>query len=228
VTLILTTTLGDFTHHADFVEPAFGLFGDAVNLHKRLFAALSHHGVRLADMRWDQGGGTLGDANLLCHLFNFAVVLRVRLERVEIQCVDLNRINAKQLTQAGLEILNVLEGSEPGIRFKTHSFAMNFHGFLKNGSTTEFIGRFVSLEPSDLGPHVGSGVVFYFGAQGSRLSSSVTFDLSARLKEGLYFKVQSVWDAGKLPTNELPAALSSHVRDVLSRFDLEWEQPAQG
>jgi len=214
----------DITIHSEFSQPAFTLLSDALGLQKRLFEALSRYGVQLTHIRWDQGAGSLGDINLLCYLFNFAVTLRVRLERVEVQCFDWSRVDNRSFTDAISTALILLGNPETGPRFKTHTVAIGFHGLLENVSAKDFVAKFVFQRTENLGAHVGSGIVFYYGAQDSRLSSAVTFDLSAVVKDGLFLRVQSVWDAQKVSAQELPTAVTNHLSTVLTNFGVQWSQ----
>ncbi|HLY22250.1 MAG TPA: hypothetical protein VKT83_07255 [bacterium] len=217
----LKVSRADLTHQADFVEPGFALFGgDPVGLTRRLFAKLSPYGVRLTDIRWDQGGGSLGDFSLLCYLFNFAATLRIKLEKVEIQCLDLNRVNVQQLTAASMDALTLFEAPELNTRFKTHSLSLGIHALLENTNTRDFINKFAFRGPENLGPNVGHGIVFYYGAQDKRLSAAVTIDLSAIVKDGLYFRVLSVWDGQKVSTRELTTVAADFLRSVYASFGL--------
>jgi hypothetical protein len=212
----------DLTHQADFVEPAFALFADPIGLIRRLSAKLRPYGVQFTHIRWDQGGGSVGDLNLLCWLFNFAATIRIRLDKVEIQCLDLNRVNFQHLTAAAIDSLSLLD-SECGVKFRTHSLALGFHGMLENVNRRDFIAKFVSRGPETLGPNAGQGIVFYYAAQDKRLSSAVTLDLSALVPDALFMRVVSVWDGQKVATKELTTVAADYLQTVLASFGLDWQ-----
>lgn len=210
----------DLGFQADFSTPMFELFRDSWGLQGQLFTRLSRHGVRLTDIRPDRGNQSLGDYSLLCYLFNFLVTVRIRLERVEIMCVDLSRVDGTKLNEAGVDVLEAVKAHVPGISFKAYTLAMGLHGTLDGMSAQEFLSRFVTVAPKNLGPPIGSGVVFYYGPEGERLLSSVTVDLSALISGGLYIRAQVVWDGSKVAIQALPAMGDKHVREVLAQLGL--------
>ena len=110
--------------------------------------------------------------------------------------------------------------------------AASFHGVLENSSVSlskagpskDFIDQFVTQPPKDLGPHVGNGVVYYFGPQEHRLSAAVTFDLSVRIPDGLYVRLQAAWDGQSVHAQDLPAVFGNYLRVVYADFGLEWKR----
>lgn len=214
-------TQGDLTFRSDFPQPVFDLFRDSWGLQKQLFARMEKHGVRLTDIKPERGSGSLGDLNIVCFLFNFSVTVRVSLERVEILCFDLARVPPNMLNDAGMDALEAITNYGPGVSFKTHTLSLGLHGTLDGISSQDFISRFVSKGPESLGPPMGGGVVFYYGPEAERLTSSVTLDLSALISGGLYVRTQVVWDAQKVAVRSIPGMAEKQVREVVTNLGLK-------
>ncbi len=223
----LRTSLGDLAVQSDFSEPEFRLFSDWPGLQQRLFTRLSPYGLRLIDMRWDPGNGTVGDGNLMLNLPDLAATVRIRLERIEIQYFDPTRIDVQTAGKMVVDILKVMEGDKSAAKFKTHSLRMNIHGILEDSTPRDFLSRYVSQIPENFGPKVGNAVAFYYGPEANRLTTSITFDLSVRVKDGLYLGIQTVWDAQRISVEAFPAIAADHVTDVLTRCGLEFARPGQ-
>jgi hypothetical protein len=224
VALLFKVAQTDLGFQSEFPEPAFNLFRDTWALQRQLFATLARHGLRLTDIRPERGSGSLGDFSIVCFLFNFSVTVRIRLERIEIVCLDLARVAPDKLNHAGVDVLEAIRSHLPGASFKTHTLSLGLHGTLEGMGTHEFISRFVMKSPENLGSPIGSGVVFYYGPEAERLTSSVTLDLSALIAGGLYLRAQTVWDAQRVNVGALPNFVDKHIREVLLHLGLKLEE----
>jgi hypothetical protein len=212
--------LGDLFLQATFAEPAFSIFRDIPALYQKLYMTLNRHGLKLADIKTERDDGSLADLCVTCSLFDFSTTVRVRLDRVEVQCVDTTRVTNKQFEEAALSVLQVF--NEPAARasYQAFIFAINVHGTIADSSPKEFLSRFVANTPSSLGPPLGAGAVFYFGADDGRLTSSITVDLSARQAEAVFLRVHTVWDATKLSPADLSERIPKHFDLVLEQLNL--------
>jgi hypothetical protein len=211
---------GDLFFQSDFAEPAFGLFRDSWPFYGRLYSRLSSHGLRLMDMKPERGSGSLGDAHLACSFLNFAVTIRIRLDRVEIQCLDVTRIDAKNRNGITIGTLQTLKEHVPNLAFKSHTLAIGLHGQLDRVATNEFLSTFVQGSLKDLGPSLGSGLVFYHGAQAEQMLSAVTLDQSGVISGGLFIRIHVVWDGRALALDALPEVSEKHVRGIFTQLGL--------
>ena len=216
--LLFKVSQGDFVFQADFAEPIFELFNNTT-LQRQLFSKFARHGLRLVDIKAERGGGSLGEAQLNCWFFNFSTALRIWLERVEINCLDVTRVSPQKLKDL---ITGVLEtaGSHFKIPFKTYGMALWLHGLLEGVAPKEFLSKFFTRAPNDLGPLLASGAVFYYGAKGEKVLSSLTVDLSAAIREGIFVRIQVTWNAEKVDSGELAALAKEHVKSALSQLGL--------
>ncbi len=210
---------GDSMLQSEFVEPAFDIFQNPSSL-GALFSGLSKYGLRLNDLRLETAG-TLGDFSVLGYLFSFAVSVRIRLDRIEIQCMNLKQVGATTLDHVVVDAFKAVKLARPSLAFKTHVLGLNLHGSLEGVTTLEFLSKYAAAGPDGIGPRIGNGVVFYFGPEGPRLTSSLTLDLSIHVPDGLFLRVHSTWDGQKLEAMELPIGARGYVASVLKSLELE-------
>lgn len=212
---------GDLIVQADFAEPAFHMFRDYWEFAHRVFTKLARHGLRLTDMKFERGSGSIGDGYLLCSLFNFTMAIRFRVEKVEAHCLDLARMDVNRFSQASADALEAVRSHIPNVAFRTYSLGVALHGTIEGISAREFVSKFVTRTPEKLGPPIGTGVVFYYGPEADRLLSALTVDLSAVVSDGVFVRANVVWDGAKIAIGAIREAGEKFVGDVYRRLELE-------
>jgi hypothetical protein len=223
MTTVLKVAQGDLGVQADFAEPAFEIFRDVSSLHRRLYSALSPLGVRLADIRPDRGAGSLADVHVALSLFGLTTSVRIRMDKIEINCADTRRVDQASIERAVVEVLQAVKNLVVGLQYRSYSLAVGVHGALGAGDVKEFLGRFAKVSQLDLGPSLGAGLVLYHGAEGDRLLSAVTLDLSAVVSGGLFLRAYAAWDGRRLEAASLPASASKYWTDVQTKLGLRLE-----
>jgi hypothetical protein len=175
-------------------------------------------------MKIENGSGALGDFQLSCSLLHLTTSVRIRLDKVEIHCLDLKRVSAKQIEEIGLASIEAPTVQERQLSYKTYSMAVAVHGSLVGSTPEDFLARFATGAPGQVGPLVGSGSVFYYGPAGEQVAASVTVDLSAILQPGLFVRTHVVWDAGKIVVTALSEFAAKHVQNVFSQLGIAVEK----
>lgn len=221
VPIKLGISKADLRFEAGFPKPEFGLFRDVAALLDHLYRHLEPYGLRLTDIRVERGTGTVGDQHILLYLFNYSVVVRVRVERIEVTCSDLPQELVRGFTAAVLDVLRSVKSYRSDLSFRTYAIVIGLHAKLEGHSVREYLARFVANAPEGLGPATGSGAVFYFGTEADRLLSTVTADVSAVVPDGLFVRVHAVWDAGRVVGDALPMAADSFLRQALESLGLQ-------
>lgn len=211
---------GDVMLQSEYAEPVFD-FLQSPAIVSNLTQSLSKHGVRLNDMRYETAG-SLADICILVYLYNFSTILRVRLDRVELQAANLQGLEISRFASVVQDVIEALHRSRDSLTFKTHIVTVNLHGAFAGESPTKFLSRYVTHSPEGLGPVAGNGVVFYFGVEGPQLASSLTLDLSVQVTDGLYLRVHTTWD-GKLSAAELATMVRTYLDSVLKSLELGLE-----
>lgn len=206
---------------AGFPKPEFGLFRDGAALLDRLYQSLEPYGLRLTDIRAERGAGHVGDQHMLLYLFNYVMTVRVRVERIEVVCSDLRPEHVETFKAAILDVLRAVKDFKPDLSFRAFALAVGLHATLAGTRVRDYLARFVANAPDNLGPSTGSGVVFYFGAEGDRLLSTVTADVSAVVPDGLFVRVHGVWDGGSVSPDTLAGIADAFVRRALEGVELQ-------
>jgi hypothetical protein len=211
----------DLNFEAGFNQADFKLFSDAHGLLHQLYKGLEPHGVRLSDLQIERGAGTAADWHVLCYLFNFWMTIRIRLDRIEVFCSELTQDYVAKYGSAIVDTLNAVIAYRPESGFRAYGLTVSLHGVLEGHSLKQYLSRFTKGIPEQLGPSIGSGTVMYFGPDRERLLSSVTLDMSTRLPDALYARVNIVWDATKIDAQTIPKLSEAFVRQSLSHVGLE-------
>lgn len=215
---------GDLQLNANYTEPLFALWRETEQLFQRLFAGLSKYGLRLTDLKWDQAANSVGDVQLNFYLFNFAVAVRIRIDRLEVELFDIKKVTADQLEEAVLELVAALRMHKPEIAFSAYSVAIGYHGRLADTTARAFTAQ-LTTAPEPLGASTGAGAVFYYGPQEGRTSSAITADLSGVVADALFFRTFVIWDGSQVPINEVRARMSGYMERVLNGFGLNMPAP---
>lgn len=169
----------DLTLQVAFSQPLWQLFHNIPALYGALLKHLGERGLRTADIRTDAGDGTLGGFNVNFWLLNLGMLVRLRLESVEVQA-DLNRVAADQLAPATDALLKAVRMASPELKFLTYSVTLGIHGHLNGANINEFLAKFTTNAPAGSGPVVGSGCVFSYGQQDPIITSALTLEPSSK------------------------------------------------
>ena len=211
----------ELNFEAGFDQPDLQLFGDTHGLLQQLYLGLQSHGVRLSDLRIERGADTAADWHILCYLFNFYMTIRIKLDRVEVNCTQLLQDQVDKYGAAIVDTLKAVHAYRPKSRFRAYALSVGLHGVLEGNSLQRYLARFTKGIPEQLGTSIGSGTVIYFGPEGDRLLSTVTLDMSAQISGALYVRVHVIWDATKIDTGAIPKVSEDFVRQTLGHVGLE-------
>lgn len=204
----------DRTYRFYFAEPAFEVFANLPALERSLYPTLQRHGFRLLDIQLEPAAGNLGQKSLRCLTTSASVTLY--LDRVEIWTADWNA--RREL--AG-ELMEALSSHAQSVEFVSFEVVARWHGLLKSTTAADFVTRFTAAAPASLGPRQGAGVVFYYGAESGRLSSSLTLDLSNLLSGGVFLQAAVIFDAAATTAQGLIAVCEGQWGKLFSELGLE-------
>jgi len=212
-------THGDLLFTGRFLRPTFGLFSETQRLFQAVAETLQPYGFQPADLKWEQGVGP-GDMQLTFPLLGYSIVMRLRVDRIEVQSFDLRRVDTSQTRDATRDLLKLVEGVS-GICFDTYSLAVGYHGLLDGTSLTSYLAGYTLVPAAALGVLVGAGTSFYYGPEAGRVSSSVTLDRSAAVPEGLFVRVNGVWNAGTITPDQIGITVVEFLEHAMLQFALE-------
>lgn len=207
---------------ARFGAPVFGLFKDFPALVEHLFRALGGYGIRLTDVKLDSPGESLGEVNLRFSWAELNTECCIFLDRVELASGFPPFPPFAHRAKGDLvrDILDSLASYSSDISYRAFQLTQEFHGAL-DVSANEFLGRFSSSAPQSLGPSLGSGTIFYFGAHANRLAGSLSLDFSRAVEGGLFLKLITMFDASQVSSADLlPTARTQYV-NLVTEMGLE-------
>ena len=217
----------DYSCEARYQQPEFDLFRDAPALASHMYTALRGHGVTLPDLKIEQGDGNLGELHLFCKLFDFALTVRIRLDRVDIVAVYVSTTDqADRYSAAAVDALTAIQKVVKS-GYSAYTIQVHAHGTLADGNVKAFLAQFIAKTPA-AGPATGNGVGYYYGPSEDRLSSSIVADPSAIIPGGLYVRVQGIWDAARVRVQDLPIRTNTYVRDALAALNLDVQTSTAG
>ena len=218
MTLNAEVAKSDLAFEAGLSEPDFGLLRDDALL-KQLLKRLAPFGGQLGDLRIERGNGSIGDQHLLWYLFNYAMTLRIRVDRVEVTC-PLPSDQMARFTEAMVEVLRAFKDRQADMSFRAFAMTVAVHAKLERTSAPEYLSRFVANVPAGLGPSTGSGGVFYFGPEGDRLWSNITVDASAVVPDAVFFRIRAMWDAQKVAVESIVQVARDFVQSSFRSLDV--------
>ncbi len=210
---------GEQVTEAYFARPAFGLFKDLPGLLSQLFRSLQGYGLALSGLEFHHSDPHLGEEHLRCTLSGS--VIRIFLDRVEISStLGQGSVGHDRRT---LTLLEALQSHLPEITFSTYVSLLKLHGALPETRLELVLSGLSAVAPKSPGPLLFPGAVFYYGADGERLSSALTLDPSTLVEEGLFLQARVIYDAARLEMGGLSQAAQRYLRDVLRELDLVLE-----
>jgi len=207
------------TLQANFERPAFGLFKDFPGLAKHLFEALDSYGVRLSDFKIDSTGENLGEMSVQITLQNL-VTARLFLDRIDFTSVHLPFFKDFREGSFTADLLSSIQEYSPEVSYRVFAVTQEAHGRL-DLPLKDFLSRFSAAAPTTLGPTLGSGTVFYFGAAEDRLTGSLLLDFSRAVEEGLFLKMSIVFDAAQVAMRTLLKVFEARLSILLDELGLE-------
>jgi len=217
----LAVSLADLALEAGYPQPDFGLLRDGSSLVGHLYTRLEPYGLTLNDIRAEGVTGSAADRHILVTLFNGTLSLRVRIDKVEVAWTRFNNDQTEKLKSATLDAMKAFVDYKATISFKSFAVALALHGPLNGMRAREYLARFVTNIPTNVGPPVGAGAAFYFGAADTRLYSAVIVDASVIVTDGLFVRVHSTWDARQMALDALGGIAEAYFRQVWASLDLQ-------
>lgn len=216
---------GDIFFQAFYSRPVFGLLQNAPSLSEQLFARLNRHGLRLSDIKIENGLGTLNEAQATASFLSLSTVVKIRLDTIEVNCFNARAVAEEQIGDLVIGALEAVKLHAPTLIFDAYTFALGMHGLLQGTTAVDFLQGFSNPPESRLGPLSGTGMVLYYGPSEGRLRAAVTADLSGVIDGALFLRPTAVWQASAVPISSLPTLGRAFIDDAMKQFNIEvrWE-----
>lgn len=213
--------IGDLGIEGRFESPAFSVLRqDGQRFFELLYVALAPFGMDLSNVTFGQTG-TLADKNAYFALPALNGGVKLTVGRLEIGFNDINKINFEGIKNIINSVYGALESANVGARISSYTATLNVHGVVDGTAGHAFIEPFVARKPNGLGPSLGSGVVFYFGAHERRTNMAVVLDGSALVTDGLYSRMIITLDARRVRYQDLADAGKESITQAFGAVNLE-------
>jgi len=222
--ILLRPIKTEIEYHGQFAAVAFKLLANPIPIYEGFLEAFRKYGVSLRDIKYE--GSVLSEANISCTLLNFNVLVRVRLDRLEVTFFRLDIIDEKAANQIAVDAWNVVKATDDSVGVVQHGVTVATHVELPSTLSYDALLQRYVVAPLELKRHTRSGVVFYLGEDQARgqTGGSILLDRSI-LKDGaLYIKVSAVFDAAKIPINSVGASMDGFFTSQLGNLGLVLER----
>lgn len=202
-----------------FSEPFWPLANNIALLYTGLMKHLRDFGVTTYAIRTDSGDGSLGGFNVNFWMLNFGVIVRIRLDGVELNAPNFG-VDADQLERAFRALDQSLREAQNELNYSSYVVTVGMHGRVEGVESKQFLEKFTSNAPQGLGNLMGSGAIFYFDGQSPATLLSVSADLSASVAGGVFVKVHSVFD-GSMKPEALRASAEQQLEQGVKALGLD-------
>lgn len=213
------TQRSEISIQGTFESELWSLFHAVPRLYSGLLHGLRDTGITPNSIKVDKGDGSLGGYNIQFGLFDFRVLVRVRLDRFEIDFRNIVQSNIASVEHVLVGLVDALTASTSAFRVASYLVDLHMHGDVVGVDRNEYLGRFVKNVP-DLGPSLGSGCVFYFGDQPGAPLRTVTVDLSGVVPGKVYVRLFTFLD-GAIAPGELSTVVEKEAKASLAALGLE-------
>jgi hypothetical protein len=211
----------DLSVEMRYTNPAFSLLRPGSNLHENMFAHLSEFGLnKVGDIRIEGDFQNPSQTNAVYSLGGLNVHVRVWLDRLETFFLQPAMVDRESIKQIPLLALAALHASCSSLTLASYTIACSAHCGVKDIGVAKFTKRYVGNIPNGVGPVTGGGVVFYFGPESDRLSSSLTLDTSLLFSEALYIR-GLVTFAGSLAPEKVASSAEEYISLLFGKVGLE-------
>lgn len=217
--ILLKPIRSDAIYHGRFADLAFGLLANPIPVYQSLLKHLGKYGATLNNLKYD--ATVMSEANISCYFLDFSVMIRVRLDRLEVNLFKLHEIGEEIAKNIILESWTAVHETEASIEVVEHAVTINCDTQIEGTPYNAVIQRYVAI-PSAVGEKTRAGVVFYPPgdlAKGER-EGSVVMDRLAGQEQGLLLKVNMTFDAKQVPFDSLPQRIDEYITQNLDHLGL--------
>src|SRR5438132_7274212 len=131
----------EMVYSGTFPKPLLSLMSKLPELSEALFEALSPYGIVFNSLRVE--GTNLPEANLTYSFFNYAALVRVKLDRFEMNFFRLHEIGGEVANRAFVDAWRAMEKVVPGIRLAEHSVTATAFLAFPQSSLSEVALKFI-------------------------------------------------------------------------------------
>jgi hypothetical protein len=203
--------------------PAFGLLNRWQDLQALAFSHLSRFGLRIEDIKNETTSPNPADACVACWLQSHRVVVKYRLDRVELLSNAVPRADGAPTTGIVDEALQVLRVLCPEVQVAATSISVAIHGLAEGGADARLRPYLAIRHDGEAAIEVsGISLSRRYGPRGSK--GVVVLERSVLIDGGVFLRVTTDFD-GTVPAPEAIPEAIKFFQESASLFGLEvvWE-----
>ena len=221
--LVLKSLRSDVHYRGKYAENAFDLLAAPTPLYKSLLKQLGVFGANLQDLKVETP--TLADTHINCGLPDLGTSIRIRLDRLEIDCWRLNEIGTETAERIVLGGWAAIHEADATLRLLSHMVDVNVLAEVQNGTAADVLSHYVRTpEPLELLGAMDIGVAFYSRPIQNNEDVWINIVLDRVFKEDrqLTIKITVGCDAAMEPLDRLASTVSSHIGRALDGLGLHF------
>lgn len=212
---------GEILIQGHFASPIFGILDPpASRVHSAFFVSLAPFGINVNDVKLGHGVPNLSEVSVTYPLLNFSSMVKLSLDKMEVAFFNTSRLQREEMSAIFTKSFSSLMDIVPDTKIREFAVNISLHTLLDGKQPEEFWRGYLPTVPRGIGPPSGQGVVFYYGGHDKTTASSVVFDMSARVSDGIFFRTSINFDGAKVSIRELPNAAEQAFNTLSSNLDL--------
>lgn len=209
----------DLSIQGTFESELWCLFHDVPRLYSRLLHALRDTGITANSIKVENGDGSLGGYNVSFSLFELRILVRIRLDRFEIEYRNMVHTGIAPVEHVLVRLVDALTSSTSDFRVASYLVDLHLHGDVVGMDRNKYLARYVRNAP-DLGRSLGSGCVFYFGDHPGAPIRTVSMDLSGVVPGKVYVRLYALLE-GSIAAGELTGAIQKEANASMAAIGLK-------
>ena len=212
----------DLVIQVNFGARLWALMHNIPLMYEALLREMGEFGVAADGVRSEGGGGSLADYNVNFWALNLRLLVRIRLEGVELQ-TDMQGVELDYLERAFVSLTRALRVAHKDLPFTTYAVTANLHGQPDGVSAKDYLLDFMGKAPDGLGPISGYGAIFSLEPDPPCSSFTVSAQPSAALAEKVYIGVKSIFDGTAVGPEQLRKMAEEKTNLALNALGLKIE-----
>ena len=218
--LALKSLRSEVHYRGNYAENAFDLLAAPTPLYKSLLKQLGDFGANLQDLKVETP--TLADTHINCSLPDLSTSIRVRLDRLEIDCWRLNEIGTETAERIVLKGWAAIREADATLQLLSHRVDVNVLAEVQNGTAADVLGHYVRT-PEPLNA-MDLGVAFYSRPiqRNEDLWTNIVLDRVFKEDRQLTIKMTVGCDAAMEPLDRLASTVLSQIGRALGGLGLHF------
>jgi len=203
--------------------PAFGLLKKWPDLQAQAFSHLTRFGLRIEDIRNETTSSNPSDACVACWLQSHRVVVKYRLDRVELLSNAVPRPDGTPSTAIIDEALRAVRVLCPEVQIAATSISVAVHGLAEGGADARLRPYLATRHGPEDATEV-TGISLTRRLEPGGFKNMVVLERSVLIDGGVFLRVSVDFD-GTVPTSEIVSESIKFFQESALLFGLEvvWE-----